>query len=862
MDIRKSGKEYIASGTLKFIGVTELNYENILRGIHGGGLECSLLIETGKTCNTYLTVFGNDKSKIRLAQIIQYKEDTFKNLFRNCNIISSPMPQILRKKCSALIFILGKPGDNSKLNCSGLIDSLSSINTHFCLNIHPIDVDSDMKDDVKKSSRIIQQLKSENIDRTLEIHRDCRFWVTYAVLVQSEDLVELGKHVEVIKSNLGSVYDSEGSELKLYIFWHGEAVKFAQRLFQGERLYATILPMSELLSYFQIPHAYGIENVRRVEFEVPASQGKGLEIGNILGHSNEELYPAFIDPDSLFEHMAVWGATGTGKSTLIKNLIIKLHNDCGLRLLVFDFHNEYRNVISKLNGELGKEILVLNPFINPFSINPLELPDLKDTDKEMAIVERTENFISLINQMFILGEVQEGRLRDALYQLYKENNPVISNLIRKLYFYKSGALAGKLKKFTTGFYGQIFNQNSSSLSLNQIEKTTTIIELGRIPSELRAFFVNVFLIQWWDYRRTKKQDEMRPHILVLDEFSNYSGFVVIRKMLSEARKFRQGLICACQGPNQIKDADILEDVIRNTATKIVFRQDQGTDKRTVGSAFGGLDHEQYNYLSMMDVGEAIVKLKNMKHVFRVRTYPLPKLGSVTDERVMNSVPRVELKPEPVQTEAFSECQSEKQQDYESQFLQILADKGPLSTAEVIKELHIQKHRGFLLKDKLKENGLLIEEQVRKGRGRPSLMLKLTDSGYEALGIKKKTSAPQYGGEEHVQMKEKVAEMLRDVGWEVKIEYKGCDVAAFKDDKTVAIEVETGKHKTNDQILKNINRDKEWAERVFVVCPNNVIRNMIINIFSGYDQTLIEFFTYDEIRQSNDLFLKLTQRKLY
>jgi DNA-binding PadR family transcriptional regulator/energy-coupling factor transporter ATP-binding protein EcfA2 len=855
MELRKSGEEYIASGTLKFTGVSELRYENILRGVHGGGLECSLLIETGKSCNTYLTVFGKDKSEKRAAQIIQYKEDTFKNLFRGCNIISSPIPQILRKKCSALIFILGKPGDNSKLSCSGLIDSLSSINMHFCLNIHPIDVDTDMKDDVKESSKTLNQLKSENIDRTLEIHRDCRFWVTYAVLVQTEDLVELGKHVEVIKSNIGSVYDSEGSELKLLIFWHDEAVKFAQRLFQGERLYATLLPMSELLSYFQIPHAYGIENLRRVEFEVPAFQGKGLDIGNILGHSGEELYPAVIDPDSLYEHIAVWGATGTGKSTLIKNLIIKLHNDYGLKLLIFDFHNEYRNIISKLNGELGKDILVLNPFINPFSINPLELPDLKDTDKEIAIVERTENFISLINQMFILGEVQEGRLRDALYQLYKEDNPLISNLIRKLYFYKSVALAGKLKKFTTGFYGQIFNQTSSSLSLEQIEKTTTIIELGRIPSELRTFFVNVFLIQWWDYRRTRKQDEIKPHILVLDEFSNYSGFIVVRKMLSEARKFHQALICACQGPNQIRDEDILEDVVRNTATKIVFRQDQGTDKRTVGTAFGGLPLEQYNYLSMMDVGEAIVKLKNMKHVFRVRTYLLPELGSVTDEQIMNSVPREELKSETVLTEALSDSQSDNEQDYESRFLQVLAEKGPLSAAEVIKELHIQKRRGFILKDKLKENGLLVEEQVRKGRGRPSLVLKLTDAGYEALGIRKKTTAPQHGGEEHNQIKGKVSEVLRDAGWDVKVEFKGCDVAAFKDGRKIAVEVETGKHKSPDQMLKNIRRDLEWVDMVFIACPNNEFKADLEKEINEFGQIQLRLLTYEEIGQLPDICLK-------
>jgi hypothetical protein len=169
MELRKSEELYLASGTLRFTGISDLDYPSILRGIHGGGIECSLLIETGKSCNTFLTVFSKDESKKRACQMIQYREDTLKNLFRSCTLLDSSMPQILRKKCSALIFILGKPGIQL---ASDLIGSLSSMNVHLCLNLLPTDMDTELEKDISDTKRAILALKKENTDRTLELHRD------------------------------------------------------------------------------------------------------------------------------------------------------------------------------------------------------------------------------------------------------------------------------------------------------------------------------------------------------------------------------------------------------------------------------------------------------------------------------------------------------------------------------------------------------------------------------------------------------------------------------------------------------------------------------------------------------------------
>jgi DNA helicase HerA-like ATPase len=167
-----------------------------------------------------------------------------------------------------------------------------------------------------------------------------------------------------------------------------------------------------------------------------------LVIGRILDQCNKELNPLRYDPASIFEHIAVWGATGVGKSTAIKNLVIGLVNE--INFAIIDWHDEYREIIPLLKKE-GEDILVLNPLLKKFSLNPLELRETS-IDRDIAVAERIEDFISLLKQVYILGEIQESRVRDALYEIYARDLPTIGDLVFKLSGKKSDNLVSKLKK--------------------------------------------------------------------------------------------------------------------------------------------------------------------------------------------------------------------------------------------------------------------------------------------------------------------------------------------------------------------------------------------------------------------------------
>ena len=61
----------------------------------------------------------------------------------------------------------------------------------------------------------------------------------------------------------------------------------------------------------------------------------------------------------------------------------------------------------------------------------------------------------------------------------------------------------------------------------------------------------------------------------------------------------------------------------------------------------------------------------------------------------------------------------------------------------------------------------------------------------------------------------MAAKLRELGWEVQEEYKGCDIRADKDGKAIAVEIETGRTHT-DQLRRNLKHDLQWTKGIVIV----------------------------------------------
>jgi hypothetical protein len=637
---------------------------------------------------------------------------------------------------------------------------------------------------------------------------------------------------EMLKSVVQAIFCSEERRVNIKRIGNAGLVKAMARM-EGVG-FGTLLKASEL-AYIDVPakELPGIESIPEVSFPIHAPYNDGVVIGRVVDSGDNVINPLRFDPTSIFEHLAIWGASGSGKTTAIKNLIMGLMGE--INFVIIDWHNEYREIAPLLKRGLDGEVQILNLLKDRFSLNPLEIMESANMDRDILVTERVEDFISLLKQVFIIGEIQESRTRSSLYEVYSQGATFIEDLVARLSNRKPDNLVTKLQKFTQGFYGDIFNKRSS-LNFNELEKKTVIFELGDLPTGLRTFFVCVFLILWWDYRR---RGSRVPHALVLDEFHHYSGFKVVGKMLSEARKYREGLICSHQGPNQLSDRMLQENLVRNTAAKLVFRLDHAADKRIAAASLGGLSKDQMEYLSLIDVGEAVVKLKGMMRPVRVRMIPLPDLVSVEGDAI--HVPRGRQRDD----KGYSEPVSSNIGVVDKRFLDFVFKNPNASTFETSKALKIKASRGIGIRERLISEGLLIEEKIRIGTGRPKKVLKLSSKGL-SLFNKTKDRPAHHGKEEHVFTVNKIAGYLEKNGWQALVEFDGCDIKALKGGKKVAIEVETGKSKATDQLVHNIKRDLEWADKVVVVCPNSRSRENIIEVGQGFLKKAV-VITYDEIR---------------
>lgn len=790
--------------TLQITGVHDFEPEQFLRRLQKSSINAGLIFIIDTRTRIFLSVY--DKTYIRKNKAF-LKLSVIRNLLDGCSFEESILPNITGNG-KVLIHVVGAPVSR-ETQVEELVAKLidSQINSNIFVNLSSV--------------------------YTSGAGMDCPFRVTFSISVSGASEEELRGNVATVASLIQAIYDNNSIQL----IYDRRPVHSVKRLIAGGHIYGTVLDVKQVSTYFQLPLTYGIEPVKKMDFPLPVSPFSGIVIGTPAEINIQEIDKVRLDPDRLFEHMAMWGASGTGKTTLLKNMLINL-GKTDVKFTVLDWHNEYRSIATRLNGKLGEDTIILNPLLRSLSISPLELRETK-TQKEILVWERIENFISMMKQMFILGEIQEAKIRESLSRLYTVIGcPTISEMITSMNESKMKSLTMKLQKFSQGFYGQIFNQRHSSLSFSELRKKNVIIELGQLPAEVRMFFTCVFLILWWDHMRL---GEIHPNILILDDFYRYSKLSVVRNMLSEARKFKQGLICSHQGPYQLPEG-MREEVVRNTATKIIFRQEQTWDKHIVRDALGGLEKRQLEALSYLDIGQAIVKLPSVNFPIRVNTPPPPQASRQLFDGEITQLMRNFIKEqEPGENQEIGE-------PIEKKFLREIKNRSGESLTKIIKLLGIKTIRGYQLKDKMINEGYIDEEKIRSGIGRPRSVYRITKKGTEYLDTKSKNEAPQYGKQEHTTVRDRIVSQLKS--WKVEIE-KGCDIKAEKEGFKVAIEVETCKGKQKNQIAYNVDRDLTWADEVIVVCPNKQAKLKITEILREMAHD-VKIITYRQISKINDI----------
>ncbi len=369
---------------------------------------------------------------------------------------------------------------------------------------------------------------------------------------------------------------------------------------------------------------------------------EALELGEILRNGTPTGRPAVIPVRNLSRHTLILGSTRSGKSNLAKNLLKQVLEKTALNFLAFDPHQEY----TTLQQAAERPVRTLDPVRDQLQINLLQIPTEVDKANSAEFSWFLENTIATVKIIFggDWGPVIDGLAHKSLYKLYTKNpSPTISDWIEEA---KTAAeegdqrtraaldsLLARLTKMTTGIYGTLFNQPKTTLNIQELTSTPTVLNLSNLDEDAQKLLTTVLLKLILDHRKKHGPAE-KVHLTVLEEAHNFAPRIYkatssademnsapAQKFLSELAKFNQAMILIDQRPSRIT-----QDAIANCNTIITFHLQQQDDKNAVVAALGYNPYDPEgrqlsSYLSTLPTGEAIAKTPNTPYPYEIRTTP-------------------------------------------------------------------------------------------------------------------------------------------------------------------------------------------------------------------------------------------------
>lgn len=308
-------------------------------------------------------------------------------------------------------------------------------------------------------------------------------------------------------------------------------------------------------------------------------------------------------------HTYLVGKTGTGKSTMFKNMIIQdIQNGEGIAVL--DPHGDLvKDLLDFVPPERVKDVVYFDPADTkyPIGINPLELHDpsqknllgsgLLDAFKkhfEYSWGPRLEYLLnnSILTLLEVPGTTMMGITRllsDKNYQKYivhKIKDPVLKEFWEKEYKQMMGnprlhteaiaPIQNKVGRFlASSTIRHIVGQRTSSLDLEDIMNSGKILLVnlskGRIGAD-NANLLGSLLISRMNFTAMQRvripEDERRDFYLYADEFQNFASGS-FASILSEARKYKLVLQLTHQYIAQLPE-DMQEAVFGNIGTILSF----------------------------------------------------------------------------------------------------------------------------------------------------------------------------------------------------------------------------------------------------------------------------------------------------
>src|SRR3989339_239438 len=376
-----------------------------------------------------------------------------------------------------------------------------------------------------------------------------------------------------------------------------------------------VLNSEELATIFHLPNKSvetpGIFWVNAKRAPAPAQiPSTGLHLGkSVYRGTTKEVH---LSEDDRRRHVYIVGKTGTGKTELLKYLLMQ-DIKAGHGIAFIDPHGDAaEDILAQIPPDRAEDVIYFNPADTerPLGMNMLEA----QTEQEKHFV--ATYIVGLMYKLYdphktgIIGPRFEHAIRNAMLTVMSEPGNTFVEVVRVLTdsrfvqellpkvtdpvvrrywtdqiaqtadFHKSEVLDYIVSKFgrfvTNRMMRNIIGQSKSAFNIREIMDNQKILIVnlskGRVGEE-NSNFLGLVLVPKILVAAMSRQDvpeEQRPDFfLYVDEFQNFAT-ETFADILAEARKFHLNLIVANQFIGQIEE-EVKNAVFGNVGTLVNFR---------------------------------------------------------------------------------------------------------------------------------------------------------------------------------------------------------------------------------------------------------------------------------------------------
>lgn len=446
-----------------------------------------------------------------------------------------------------------------------------------------------------------------------------------AVNVRVAVSAQTAMRADVLLADLKSCFNQFENPNGNRVVWStvsGRALmKEAQRFSYREFAHDEFMPLSvrELTTMVHFP--LGLISSPHLKIthaaQMPAPLGLP-QMGTLLGINTyrDVETKAYLTPEDRLRHLYVIGQTGTGKTTLLKNMIVQdIHAGAGVCMI--DPHgSDIEDVLAAIPQERVGDVIYFDPAHTEdvMGLNMLEYDPQYPEQKTFVINELFSIFKKLYsgspesmgpafeqyfrnatalvmedpatgNTMLDISRIfADPRFREL--KLSRSQNPVINQFWREIAAKATGDqglqnygpyITNKFDVFTANdVMRPIIAQERSAFRLRDVMDSRKILlinlskgRLGDINANLIGLIIVGKILMAALSRVDSIGQDLPPFYLYIDEFQNITTDS-ISAILSEARKYKLSLTIAHQFLAQIEE-DIRDAVFGNVGSMAAFR---------------------------------------------------------------------------------------------------------------------------------------------------------------------------------------------------------------------------------------------------------------------------------------------------